>query len=96
MGGDVNPAAEESKASYREAPVYRAEHSENAMTRLVEQQAAKIPSNYFLVAALTSMSVSLALELRDRRRGARFVGMWVAPLLIMGVYNKLVKVFGAR
>lgn len=96
MSRDVNPAAEESKASYREAPVYRAEHSENAVTRLVEQQAAKIPSNYFLIAALTSMSVSLALELRRSRRGARFVGMWVAPLLIMGVYNKLVKVFGAR
>lgn len=93
---DVNPAAEKSRFSYREAPVLRAEHSENRVTRIVEQQAAKIPSDYFLMAALGAMLVSFSLEIARRRRASRFVGMWPGPLLVMGVYNKLVKVMGPR
>ena len=96
MAQDTNPAAVESRRSYREAPVLRAEHAENTLTRIVEQQAAKVPSDYFLFAALGSMVASLGMEVRGQQRGARFVGMWVGPLLIMGVYNKLVKVFGPR
>lgn len=96
MSGDINPASSQSRQSYREAPVVRAEHSENTLTRIVEQQAAKLPSDYFLIAALGAMSMSLGLELQGKRFAARYVGMWVAPLLIMGVYNKLVKVFGPR
>jgi hypothetical protein len=40
--------------------------------------------------------VSLAAEFAGRQRVSRFVGMWPGPLLVMGVYNKLVKTFGAR
>ena len=40
------------------------------------------------------MALSAALELKHNSRGARFVGSWVAPLLLMGIYNKLVKTFG--
>jgi hypothetical protein len=96
MADDVNPAAEASEQAYRPAPVFRAEHDENRFTRLVEQQTAKIPSNAFLVAALAAMACSLAAELLGRQRVSRFVGMWPGPLLVMGVYNKLVKVLGAR
>ena len=42
------------------------------------------------------MCVALAAEARGNTRGSRFIGMWVGPLLTMGVYNKLVKTFGAR
>jgi hypothetical protein len=93
---DVNPAAEPSLASYRETPVLRAEHREDPITRLLEQQAAKVPSNYFLTLAFVAMLASVGLELSGRERASRFVGMWPAPLLVMGVYNKLVKVLGPR
>jgi hypothetical protein len=93
---DVNPAAESSLASYRETPVLRAEHREGRVTRIIEQQAAKVPSNYFLTLAFVAMLSSLGLEIAGRQRAGRFVGMWPTPLLIMGVYNKLVKVLGAR
>lgn len=96
METEINPAAAASTRSYRETPVLRTEHAENTLTRLVEHQAAKLPSDYFLIAALGSMVVALGLELKGQDRAGRFVGMWVAPLLIMGVYNKLVKVFGPR
>jgi hypothetical protein len=89
-------AGEAPEIVYRSAPVFRAEHGESRMTRLVEQQAAKMPSVLFLAAALAAMSASLLLELAGRHRAGQFVGMWPGPLLTMGVYNKLVKTFGAR
>ena len=93
---DVNPASAKSRFSYRETPVLRAEHAEGAITRFIEQQAAKIPSNFFLTIALGAMCVSLGLELGRKTRASRFIGMWPGPLLVMGVYNKLVKILGPR
>ncbi|MGH9310286.1 MAG: hypothetical protein ACRD1U_12980 [Vicinamibacterales bacterium] len=89
---DVNPAS----AAPDAAPVVRAEHREGTLARIVEQQTAKIPSHVFLLASLVAMGVSLTAELEGRQRTSRFVGMWVAPLLIMGVYNKMVKILGTR
>ncbi|AKF84598.1 hypothetical protein MFUL124B02_01420 [Myxococcus fulvus 124B02] len=96
MSLDVNPASEASKHDYEAPPVVRAEHADSSFTRLLEQQAAKIPSHVFLFASLCSMGVSLGFELTGRTQPARFVGSWVSPLLVMGVYNKLVKLLGSR
>lgn len=91
---EINPAA--GHYVNREPPVVRPEHAEGSLTRLLEQQTAKIPSDVFLTAALICMAVSLTCELTNRRRASRFVGMWPGPLLVMGVYNKLVKLLGPR
>lgn len=93
---DVNPASERSSRAYEAAPVLRTEHRESSLTRMVEHQAAKIPSDVFLFASLCSMAVALSSELTGRRRVSRFVGMWAGPLLVMGVYNKLVKALGPQ
>jgi hypothetical protein len=93
---DVNPAAEASRRVYRQAPVKRDEHAEGSFTRLIEQQTAKIPSDFFLFGALASMAASLVFELLDNQRVSRFLGMWAPTLLVMGVYNKLVKSLGPR
>lgn len=92
---DVNPAAE---ASVSAAPVtvIRPEHAEGDVARLIEQQSAKIPSHWFLFAAFGAMSASLVLELAGRSRASRFVGQWPTPLLVMGIYNKMVKTLGTR
>lgn len=92
---DVNPAAD-SSLSPPPAPVWRPEHAEGDLARLIEQQTAKIPSHWFLLGALGAMGLSLMLELNGRRRESRFVGQWPAPLLLMGMYNKLVKTLGTR
>jgi hypothetical protein len=76
------------------APVARVEHQEDLLTRLIEHQTARIPSHIFLLAAALAMSGSVVAELRGRQQASRFVGMWVAPLLTMGVYNKMVKMLG--
>jgi hypothetical protein len=78
------------------APVIRIEHRESLLTRMIEHQAAKVPSDFFLMAAFASMGFSLAAELTGRSRASRFVGMWPGPLLIMGLYNKVVKTLGPR
>lgn len=96
MDLETNPMSEPSEQVYKAAPVFRTEHAEGKLTRLVEQQSAKVPSTIFLFASLTAMTVSLALELFGNRKASRFIGMWPGPLLTMGVYNKLVKTLGAR
>ncbi|MBZ4419810.1 hypothetical protein [Myxococcus sp. RHSTA-1-4] len=96
MGMDVNPASEASEKEYMAPPVVRAEHAEGSLTRLLEQQTAKVPSHVFLFASFCAMAASLGLELSRRERASRFVGLWVTPLLVMGVYNKLVKTLGPR
>ncbi len=78
------------------APVVRPEHAEAPTARLIEQQSAKIPSHWFLMAALGAMAASLALEVSGRTRASQFVGRWPTPLLVMGMYNKLVKTLGTR
>ncbi len=92
---DVNPAAH---ASVRDvtAPVVRPEHAEGDLARLIEQQTAKVPSHWFLFAALAAMSGSLVFELSGRTRASRFIAHWPTPLLVMGIYNKLVKTLGTR
>jgi len=92
---DVNPA-DEASLSDAPAPVVRPEHAEAPTARLIEQQTAKIPSHWFLIAALGAMGTSLVLELSGRSRASQFVGRWPAPLLIMGMYNKLIKTLGTR
>lgn len=92
---DVNPAAEASLFQSA-VPVVRGEHLEGELARLIEQQAAKIPSHWFLFSALGAMALSLALELGGRSNASRFVGMWPTPLLTLGIYNKFVKTLGTR
>lgn len=92
---DVNPAARASVAD-RIPPVLRPEHAEGDVARLIEQQTAKVPSHWFLFAALGAMTTSLVLELGGRSRASRFIGQWPTPLLVMGIYNKLVKTLGTR
>jgi hypothetical protein len=102
MSIDVNPAADASamsstaSATTVSAPAVRPEHAEGEIARLIEQQTAKIPSHWFLFGAVAAMGASLMLELGGRTRPSRFVGMWPAPLLALGIYNKLVKTLGTR
>jgi hypothetical protein len=61
-------------------------------TRAIEQQTAKIPSIGFLTLAVGAMGVSAAMMLADKKGVANFIGQWAPSLLVIGVYNKLVKI----
>ena len=69
----------------------RSATKEDATTKAIEKQTIKIPSDVFLFTAIGTMAASLTLKCLGRSKDAAFVGQWAAPLLIMGVYGKLVK-----
>lgn len=64
---------------------------EDMVTKAIEKQTIKVPSDVFLFTALGALGISLGLKLAGKKDNSAFVGQWVAPILIMGVYNKLVK-----
>ena len=73
----------------------RPEHQEGTVARTIEQQTAKLPSDLFLWAAGGSILGSLALKAMGKDHASLFVGQWAPTLLILGLYNKLVKVAGS-
>ena len=70
-------------------------HSEGAVARNIENYTAQLPSDTFLWAAGASIVGSLALHAIGRKEDANFVGHWAPTLLLLGVYNKIVKVAGS-
>jgi hypothetical protein len=73
----------------------RSEQREGAVARSIEQQTSKLPSDTFLWAALGSIGASLVLQVMDKKEYANFVGQWAPTLLILGLYNKMVKLHGS-
>ena len=70
------------------------DHLEGPIARAIEDQTAKLPSDFFLWAALGSMAVSVMLHLAGQEHKSLFVGQWASPFLILGLYNKIVKIQG--
>lgn len=68
---------------------------EGKAAKMIENYTAEIPSDAFLWSAFTVMGISFTLKLVQRDDLALFVGQWAAPILLMGVYNKIVKVEGS-
>jgi hypothetical protein len=69
-------------------------HKEGKVAKAIETQTAKLPSDLFLWTAFGAMGASLTLNLLGKDHIGLFVGQLAAPILIMGLYNKLVKVEG--
>jgi hypothetical protein len=72
----------------------RAERKEGKVAKAIEQQTSKVPSDTFLWASLGAMAASLTLKAFKKDHLALFVGQWAAPFLLLGIYNKIVKVEG--
>jgi hypothetical protein len=71
------------------------EHDEGPVARAIEEQTAKLPSDAFLWVAGASIAASLILKMLNRHHEALFVGQWAPTILIIGLYNKLVKQHGS-
>jgi hypothetical protein len=68
---------------------------EGPVARMIEEQTAKLPSDVFLWAAGGSILGSLAFQMMGEEKKAMFVGQWAPTFLILGLYNKLVKLHGS-
>jgi len=101
MTDGVGKAAQDSMYAAKEffTPkdgVVRGERSEGSLTKQIESVTTKVPSATFLTCAFGVMGASALLHLAGKRHDAIFVGQWVPAILIMGLYNKLVKLEGSE
>jgi hypothetical protein len=74
---------------------YGQQHTEGTIARSIEQQTARLPSDLFLWLAIGSMTASMTLGLMNQKHASLFVGQWAPTLLILGLYNKIVKELGS-
>lgn len=70
------------------------EHREGPVAATIENETAKVPSDVYLWASVGAMAASAVLQILGKRKVSLFIGQWVSPILIMGLYNKIVKVAG--
>ena len=71
-------------------------HEEGGFTSTVESQTSKVPSITWLGLAVGSMVGSaVLLATSERKDFANFVGLWAPSFLLIGIYNKLVKLEGS-
>ena len=88
MNPQINTGLNSSKST--QAP------KEGEITKTVEKVTSQLPSISFLTVAMASMAVSAGLAVFSQKKSlANFVGLWAPTLLIMGLYNKLVKLEGS-
>ena len=79
------------------ASVGAEEQREGPIARTLEEQTSKLPSDVWLWASVGSMIVSFSLQMSGNKKTkavSNFIGQWAPTLLILGLYNKLVKVAG--
>jgi len=69
-------------------------HREGQVARAIEEQTAKLPSDLFLWAGAGLLGASLILKACKQDHLSLFVGQFAAPALLLGTYNKIVKVEG--
>ena len=72
-----------------------ADRKEGRVAKAIESQTTKMPSDWFLWAAGASIVGAAILQMTSRKDAANFVGHWAPTILILGVYNKMVKRLGS-
>lgn len=71
------------------------QREEGRLTKTIERETSKLPSISFLGLAGASVAVSLYYKMRGQNTVANFIGLWVPSILLLGIYNKLVKLEGS-
>jgi hypothetical protein len=74
--------------------ITREKVKEGPVAKAIETQTAKLPSDLFLWTAAGFWLSSLALHSMGKKNAAIMVGQCISPILIMGLYDKLVKQAG--
>lgn len=69
---------------------------EGALTQGIERLTSALPSSTWLAFAGVALAGSLAFKAAGRKHTALVVGQWVPTFLILGLYNKIVKVSGSE
>lgn len=83
----------ESPSKHQNEEAY--DYAEGKVAKTIESQTAKLPSDTFLWAGGAAILGSLTLQLLGKRHSSLFVGQWAPMFLMLGLYNKIVKVAGS-
>ena len=67
---------------------------EDQVTKSIEEYTAAIPSSAYLAVAVGAMATSFVLQVVGRGKWGNFIAQWVPTWLVIGLYNKLVKIEG--
>lgn len=70
------------------------EQQEGKIAKAIETQTSKIPSDIFLWTGLAIGAAAMTLYCSKRRHLALLIAQGVAPVMLMGLYNKMVKQMG--
>ena len=79
-----------------EMSVHAHQHEEGYLTKVIEHYTSMVPSGVYLATAFSAVGLSLGLRMTGHRDAAVFVGLWPPTILLMGVYNKMVKLHGSQ
>jgi len=71
------------------------DYSEGKVAKAIERQTAKLPSDIFLWAGLGCLGLSAIMRMTGLNSVGQLIGQLAAPILIMGLYNKIVKLEGS-
>lgn len=93
----MTPAPNASKTSKSAASKNtNPQHEEGPVAEAIEQQTAKLPSDIFLWGGLGTLATAAATFATGKKQEALLIGQWAVPILILGLYNKLVKLEGSN
>jgi hypothetical protein len=73
---------------------YSPDQSEDHFTKTIEDYTHSIPSSAYLGVAIAAMGISLLFQTTGQGKWGNFIAQWVPTWLIIGVYNKIVKLEG--
>jgi hypothetical protein len=68
--------------------------TEDQFTKTIESYTAAVSSTGYLAVAIGAMGLSLACQVAGRGKWGNFIAQWMPTWLIIGLYNKLVKLEG--
>jgi hypothetical protein len=85
---------DKAKEIKNKANSFNPDHKEGPVAAAIEDYTARVPSDIFLWAALGSMAISATFKILGKDKDSTFVGQWAPSFLLLGLYNKLVKMEG--
>ena len=68
--------------------------TEDQFTKTIESYTAAVPSSAYLGLAIGAMALSLMCQVTGGGKWGNFIAQWVPTWLIIGLYNKVVKLEG--
>lgn len=83
------------RAEFGDLSVRPRQHEEGEITKAIEHYTSQVSSGTYLALAISSIGLSLGLYATGRRQAATFVGHWAPTILLLGLYNKIVKLEGS-